>query len=411
MKNIKDSIFAFKDRLVNIGSEEPLSKLSLVVIVALDIFILFVVFEGLSDHTKQITSPNEYVPYECKEMLINENWSDANFLTKLQELVLSEHNNYSYRYDSLLKRNDTAVMHNSCKELYTKVKLVAEDKELVSLFINRQKLLKEKKQLTNSLKKSKDVYDTMLLENIADEETHSKGLPAVKATITSHTIRIETTTQKLINNEAKIIAEPLVTDLRVMLSPNNKYRQAIVDDFKVFQKFYPLKELGWQLVFMLPLFLIFYIWSSRSVRKDNRVQTLISTHLLVIASIPIVLKIGEVVIDLMPRHFFKQLFNILKSLHIIALWHYVVIFLSVCIGMFVIFIIQKKIFNKQRIQQKRLMTGACYFCGKNLPLGANTCPFCGTNQLKSCDNCQEQTYVCGEYCKNCGHELIKSQNV
>ena len=81
--NIKDKIFSFKDRLVNIGSEEPLSKISLAVIVALDLFILFVVFQGLDDHTRQLTSPDEYVPYECREIFLNKNWSDANFLTKL----------------------------------------------------------------------------------------------------------------------------------------------------------------------------------------------------------------------------------------------------------------------------------------------------------------------------------------
>ncbi len=408
MTKIKESFFAFKDRLVNIGSEEPLSKLSLAVIIALDLFILFVVFEGLHDHTRQITSSDEYVPYECQEIFINRSWSDANFLIKLQGLVLSEHNNYSYRNDSLLKSTDTEIMHNSCREFYSKVKLIAENKELKNIFIKRQELLQQRDQLISSLKKSKDVYDTSLLENIADQDSTANGLPAIKSTITSHKTGIEVITQQLINTETRVKAEPLVADLRGMLSPDNQYRQEIVDDFKKFQAIYPLKELGWQLVFMLPLFFIFYIWSCRSVRKDNRVQTLIATHLLVIASIPIILKIVEVVLDLIPRHFLKNLFNILQSLHIIALWHYVVIFVSVCTGLFAVFIIQKKIFNKQRTQQKRLMKGACFFCGKNLPQGANICPFCGTKQFKNCNNCQEPTYVCGNYCKNCGHE---SQNV
>lgn len=406
MKKIKGSISAFKDRLVNLDGQEPLSRLSLVVVIALDLFILFVVFEGLHDHTKQITSPDEYVPYECREIFINRSWSEANFLTKLQGLALSEHNNYSYSNENLLKRKDTAVLHDSCKEFFTKIKLVAENKELKNLFIERQELLKQKKQLTSSFKKSKDVYDTFLLEDIADKEPPAIEVPAVRTTITSHQKRIETTTRKLISNESKINAEPLITDLREMLRPNYKYRQEIVNDFKKFQKVYPLKELGWQLVFMLPLFFIFYLWSSRSVKKDKSVQTLIATHLLVIASIPIIIKIVEVALQLIPRHFFKNLFNVLNSLHIIALWHYIVIFIAVCTGLFFIFVIQKKIFNTRRIQQKRLMKGACYSCGKHLPQKANTCPFCGTKQLKSCGNCQEQTYICGNYCKNCGHKLL-----
>lgn len=47
---------------------------------------------------------------------------------------------------------------------------MAKDRELKALFIDRQALLKEKDQLTRNLKKSKDVYDTTLLENIADKK-------------------------------------------------------------------------------------------------------------------------------------------------------------------------------------------------------------------------------------------------
>lgn len=406
MKNLKESIFSFKERLVNIGKEEPLSKLSLVVIIALDLFILGVVFEGLHDHTQQITSPNEYVPNQCKEIFISKNWSETNFLSKLQDLVLSEYNNYSYRDDSILKSADTKVMHKSCQEFYTKVKLLADDKAIINLFASRQELVKQQDLLTRELKKSKDVYDTSLLEDIAEKKKKDDKLLAIKSTISSEKKELERITQKLIHNEGKINSDPKVSELNSMLNPDNRYRKEIIDDFKRFQVFYPLKELGWQLIFMLPLFFIFYIWSSLSVKKHNKVQTLISTHLLVVASIPIIFKIVEVVLDLIPHHFFKNLFNFLKSLHIIAIWHYLVIFFSVFIALFVVYIIQKKIFNKQRIQQKRVMRGACYSCGNKMPDEIQPyCPFCGARQFNTCKNCQEKTYVCGNFCKNCGEKV------
>ena len=275
------------------------------------------------------------------------------------------------------------------------------------MFIDRQAFIKEKNQLTRNLKKSKDVYDTSLLENIADKKRAGKELPAVTAAISSDKVQIEKVTHKIARIETKISAHPQIKVLKVMISAEKEFRQKIVDDYKKFQKFYPLKELGWQSLFLLPLFIAFYIWSSRSVKKNNRIKTLISSHLLIIVSIPIILKVIEVVLDLIPRHFFKNLFNILKSLHIIALWHYIVILLSVCIGLFAVYIIQKKLFNKKRIQLKRLMKGACYCCGKKLPMGATACPFCGTQQFEICSNCGDQTYICGDFCKNCGHKLSK----
>ena len=267
MIRIKNSISTFKDRLINISGEESLSRFSLTVVIALDIFILMVVFQGLDDHTRQLTSPSEYVPYECKDAFINQNWSEANFLTKLQTLVLSEHNNYSYRIDSRLKKTDTLGIHDVCREFYENTRKIAKNSELKTLFIDRQAFIKEKNQLTRNLKKSKDVYDTSLLENIADKKRAGKELPAVTAAISSDKVQIEKVTHKIARIETKISAHPQIKVLKVMISAEKEFRQKIVDDYKKFQKFYPLKELGWQSLFLLPLFIAFYIWSSRSVKK------------------------------------------------------------------------------------------------------------------------------------------------
>ena len=158
----------------------------------------------------------------------------------------------------------------------------------------------------------------------------------------------------------------------------------------------------WQLLFMLPLFFIFFFWHSRNVKRNNKIQLLISSHLLVVASIPIVLKIINLVLELIPKHFFKEVFKILEQFHIIALWHYVVILVSIFAVILFIYLIQKKFFNKKRLYQKRLMKGSCYLCGKVLPQKSEICPFCGTNQLRKCPNCNADTYVAGEYCVNCG---------
>lgn len=406
MNKIKNNFFAFQSRLVNIGGEEPSNKLSLIVIIALDLFILFVLFQGLNDHTEQLTSPDEYIPYECKEIFINKGWSEANFLTQLQILVLSDHNNYLYRNDELSEKTKTADMHETCQDFYIKTVVIAKNQKLKKLFIDRQELLKQKEHQTSSFTNSKAVYDTSLLENIAGQKNNEKELPAIKTSINTHTTELERISQRLFDIEKQLNAELLIKDFRAMITPDNEYRQKIVEDFKKFQFSYPFKQLGWQSVFMLPIFFVFYIWNSRSIKKDNRIQIFISTHLLVVASIPIALKIGEVVLDLIPRHFLKNVFLFLQSMHIIAIWHYAVIFISIGVGLFIIYIIQKKIFNLHLIQQKRLMKGACYHCGKKLPCISTICPFCGTNQFKKCSKCEEETYVCGDYCKKCGVKLL-----
>jgi len=86
----KKRISLFKRRLTTVGEAEPLNKLSLAVIILLDIFILSIIFAGLKDHTDQLTSHSEYMPYEARQVFIEQTWSPATRMTKLQEFVLTD---------------------------------------------------------------------------------------------------------------------------------------------------------------------------------------------------------------------------------------------------------------------------------------------------------------------------------
>ena len=112
---IRSRFLSFKNRLTSVGGEEPLSKLSLVVIIVLDIFVLSMVFEGLYDHTKQLTSPDEYVPYKCRQIFIENNWTAENRLKELQVFALSDYNSYSYRHKSIFEESHLAQMHLTCQ--------------------------------------------------------------------------------------------------------------------------------------------------------------------------------------------------------------------------------------------------------------------------------------------------------
>ncbi|MFH1459673.1 MAG: zinc ribbon domain-containing protein [Candidatus Omnitrophota bacterium] len=396
-----NAVLRFKDRLTKFSDEEPLSKLALAIIILLDIFILSIVSGGLSAHTSQLTSPDEYFPYKCRNIFIDKQWSQANKMDNLQNFVLSDYNNYSYRYDSAFDRSRIDKMHPICKKFYDTSKLIYENSELKKLFVQRQELAKEKNQWAQQYNRNKNIYDTSLLENIAGQS--KEELDVISSSMKEQSKEIERISFEIAKINNQLNRNTLVNNLWEIIRPGDiNFRDKMIRDVNKFERIYLFKELIWQLIFMLPLFIVFYIWYSKSIKKSNTIQTLISSHLLVIASIPIVIKVIEVVLDLIPYHFFKELFKLLELLHIIALWHYIVIFISIGVAMFFIYFIQKKLFNKKRLYQKRLMKGACYFCGKTLPGKINICPFCGTNQLKKCEQCNADTFVGGEYCINCG---------
>jgi len=399
---MKNRIAAFKTRLTSVSKEEPLNKLSLVTIIILDIIILNVLFIGLHEHTDQLTTAHEYMPPIAKSIFIDQNWSPGNRISKLQPLILSDRNNTRYRYESPFDASRIKLMHPEAQRFFKQTEALSKKPALHALLLNRQKTTAERDKTEQAFDKAKKSYDTQLLENIANAT--KPGTNATSTTAKQYAQKIDRLTEKIRTIEKNIHADSGIQELWDIIAPDDAARNQIVGEYKRFQFWFPLKSLAWQLVFLLPIFGIFYWWNHRSLKKDSPIQTLITSHLLVITSLPILFKIIELVIDIIPKHFFKNLFKILQSLHLMALWHYFVIFAIIAIGIFLVYFIQRKVFNRQKVIQKRLAKGNCIQCNKHLPAGSIFCPFCGASQHKKCPACETDTPKGGTCCIHCGSE-------
>jgi hypothetical protein len=397
---MKKKLSAFKARLTSVSKEEPLNKLSLAAIIILDIIILNILFIGLNDHTQQLTSLYEYMPPAAKSALIDQDWTPANRISKLQPLILSDRNNTRYRYVSPFEERRIKLMHPEAQRLFEQAKTLAADPDLHELFLTRQKTFSERDKTERAFDKAKQSYDTQLLENIANAA--KTGTNATATAAQQYAYKINRLIGEIRSLESDINAHPGIQKLWGIISPSDAERDQILSDYKRFQFWFPLKELAWQLLFLLPIFGVFYWWGNRSVKKDNPIQALLASHLLVIASLPIILKILELVIDLIPKHFFKNLFKFLQSLHLMALWHYFLIFVLIAGGLGLVCFIQRKLFSKQKVMQKRLARGHCTACNKRMPLGAKFCPFCGKGQWTECTVCHQDPPTGGDYCIHCG---------
>jgi len=399
MNFIKGAL-AFKGRLTQFNEEEPLGKLSLIIVILLDIFLLSVVFVGLEAHTSQLSSLNEYFPWECRQVLIENRWSNANKLDRLQNIVLKDYNNY-LRRDSFFDENKLGKMHPDCKKYFQSIKAIAENQSIKNMFIDRQSLQRKLSDWRKEHKTGKDVYDTQLLEKIADNE--SKPCRSVAESMQGISREYEKINADLVTINSTISNQQLVNDFFEQFGPSSSpKRDKLISDLKRYEVFYAFKEFCWQFLFLLPIFTGALFWYVRSTNKKFATQTLFSAHLLIITSIPILFKIIELVLDLIPKTFFRALFELLEKLHIMALWHYLLIVVSLLVAILLVYLIQKKFFSKQRNYEKRLIAGKCCFCGKKLPPESSHCPFCGKNQMRQCSHCQSDTFFGGSYCINCG---------
>ncbi len=394
-EKLKDTLARTRKRLTSLD-DQPLGKAALVIILFLDIFILISIFNGLYEHTRQLSSPDEYIPSSCREIVINRHWNPTNRTDNISQIIISTSNSY-YRVEEKKKER-----HPVCLSYTDLLDQIKGDKGLVSIFEDRSKLEREAKELQRGIDSLKGAYDTSLLETIAKQENQTK-VSATKEDFQQKTSALNILKTRIASLDQTINSNEKIKLLWGKLQGlQEQDRQRVITDLRTLNFWFPVKKLGMQMLFLLPLLAVFYVWNSSSIKNTRGLQTLVSSHLMGVSFIPILCKILETVYDIIPKKLLKRLIDFLESLKLVAIWHYLVIALAIVAALVLIYIFQKKLFSREKLAERRIAKGECQQCGKRLPPGAQACPFCGFAQFKACRNCNQLRHVQGKYCQQCG---------
>jgi len=180
--------------------------------------------------------------------------------------------------------------------------------------------------------------------------------------------------------------------------------ETLTKDLRRINFTYPIKRLVIRLLFLLPVFVLLFIWNSTSIRKNRYLQAFISSHLLIVSLIPAFFEVCHAVFDIIPHKLLKKVMEFLESWNLIAIWYYILIILAIFLSLFLIYILQKKVFTKEKLMRRRLEKKKCIDCGKPLPYQLLYCPFCGVSQKLTCKNCHQETLQGATFCIHCGKE-------
>jgi len=399
LQSIREKTRQFQQRLTRLDNQ-PLSKAALVVILFLDFFILGSIFDGLADHTRQLDSPDEVIPQLCRDVVIDADWNPTNRLDQLAGLVTRYQNQRYTPYE----RIDPAAQHSVCAAIDQAYKAVRDDAGLARQLRDMTRLRREIGDLRRELERMKGAYDTQLLETIAGQANDTRT-DAIRQENTEKTVSLE----NRVSQEKALVAgleqDPKVQALfNQVANISEAERTALRDELRRLNFWYPAKRLGMEMLFLLPLLGVFYYWNTRSIAGSKPFQTLVSSHLLVVAFIPVFFKIAELVYDIIPRKFLRQFIELLESLKLVAIWHYLLIGIAIVAALALIYLFQKKLFSQEKLLQRRIAKGQCQACGLHLPAGSQHCPACGAAQYRICSQCNAATLLHGRHCTVCGHE-------
>lgn len=381
-KSVKKELFSFKD--------EPLTKLSIFLLIILDLFILSNVILGIEGETNKAPKTYQYYPSHCTKHFKEIKTSYEDFYSN---------NSYRKVYD----RSDL------CNQLETKVAIF----RTTDIFKKNKKeinTLEKKHRRNNSrLEKIRNKYNTRLFEQIANMQNN----------IALNEAKVE---YDVLNNDNKRIQKELSAIIKVnKLKGYEEYKNFILKNKKLFieekdnYRFWqPFKEYGYMLLFIIPLLVVFGFFYSRTKKKQlkgekyNPIVKIITTHISFILILPIVWYTLTLVYHIIPKTLLKELIEFLVSIGLVSLLNYLSIGLVVLFFGGLIYFIQKR---TARLKQERIIKkdyskiisfSRCFSCELTIDYTKKHCPFCGTNLHENCKICNEETTIHETYCKSCG---------
>ena len=393
--------FFNNSRTVN---NEPLNKVSLVVIILVDIFILINVFTGLNNISEWHLSPTQ--AYPCYSEW--DNYKTQTTKNKDYEFIRSSLPYGSNEQRIRQRYQDAEIGHlGNVSEIClnygeSKDKLNNPQNQKILTTINQtQDKISRLEQANATIRQQ---YDSTLLEKIAGQSSGNSinqvRAEKAKQELTQNSEKISTLKQEITNLQNQLLTKSESINFLSFLKDETKFNE-VAKGYKDASFWYPSIQLVFQTIFLLPLILIALLVNNFSQRRGYGLIALISWHLLVIFLIPLILKIFQF---LQIGIIFQFFFNIISSLFggLIFLISYAYILLIPLVGFGMIKFFQTVVFNPKFQAVNRIQKSRCIRCAKKIRPQDSHCPHCGYYQYIECHSCHNLTYKELPYCHHCG---------
>lgn len=393
--------FFRKTRTVN---NEPINKVSLVVIILVDIFILVNVFFGLNDIGNWPISPNQEFPCYSNWVSYRQSTAAEKDFEFLRNAVSQAQNGVPLQVDyQRINENHLGSVSNVCSqyvEYYDQLD-TSENQRIITEIDQRQDTIVN---LQSQNQQIRSQYDSTLLEEIAGQprelSINEVEAAEAKATLDRNTAQIESLQSEIDALQAELVESETGQQLLNLLNDDAQFNE-LENRYDRASFWHPTIEIFFQGLFLVPLLAIAWGVHRFAQNRDYGLVALLSWHLLVIFTVPLIVKLFQI---LQVGALFEVLTDIVSIIlgGLLFLVSYFYIFLIPLIGFGLIKFFQKVVFNPKVQAAGRVQKGRCIRCAKKLNRGDHHCPHCGYHQYKECATCHQQTYRLLSHCRECG---------
>ena len=409
----KNTLFTFNN--------EPFAAFSILFIIILDIFLFVTILTGINSEKNMSPVISVKYPYQCQNHFSAEHktkiWNNTTRGYTYDVFPFSEYTSFyvpsrtNYYSAKNIKIQDDKRTSNICAELYKKIAVFTNSKEFKTNKKLRDNLKNDKRNTLSEINNIEKRYNTSLFEKLSS--ANDNNYKAIKQ-------KYYTLLEKEKNIDIQIKGLKKVSEYKgyqAYVDFVNANRDKYKKEFDAYVFWQPFWSFLYLLKFTLPLLILSFLayrFSRRLNRKEtvpNKLVTLISSHVMVIALLPIFVNIMTLLYHVIPHRFLKSVVAFLYEFGFIFLGYYFLMFVGIVSIGLIIFFIQKSVAKREKlkkeIKEKTLYIDAynkstCPNCKNRVYYSKNYCGYCREELNRECSSCSKKTPKYIEYCVECG---------
>ncbi|OCL82396.1 hypothetical protein [Arcobacter porcinus] len=400
----------YKNNLLYLAKEK-LSKITIFLIIILDLIVLNILIDGIDFQSNIVNHPKKIYANSCLSIIDSD-------LSQFKSYYYKKSYNLKEEYLSrfYLKEKDYKNLDERCLNIEEKLKEIDKNIDIDKLVSKDKELIKNIEEIENKIAYIEKNYNTVLFQEMAN---HSE-----QKSILDDQLNLENIKQKYEENKQTLEELNRKRDeLKDSFKSSNvvveliEYINGIKDDYNNDEndayKYYYYKIDFLTILFLLPLVIIFFLLVKYFIKKERYILYVVFKNLLYITLIPTIINIFALVYKLLPKLYLEQLILFFYNLDIPFLVYYLMIIVVVAI--FILFIIkmqkrfkeQNEKLKKNRISMiKSYNSDKCNSCGNKVDyISMNYCPCCKNNLRSICKSCGKNTISFLHNCQNCGEDI------
>lgn len=376
---------------ISYGEKTELKKNVIIFLIILDIFIVFILSQGIYFQTKIINNPYLTNPHKCLQMNYNYDEIRKNQFDKLYFSKITNNKSKSYKeYDSNKYTSEKCTLLIDSYDSMSQIKEIKEFKELKATLKNRE----------SNFKSLSTIYDTSLLEKIALDKNSYK-----KEEVRYYNLSKEIEELKQKKNYLETFIKER-EEVKLFKQTYLKFYEDIKEEDSILKKNYGLKKDLISILFLLPIVIISFSFLKKYRRKQIYIKYLLSKNIFYIALIPFIAFCLSIVNNFIPKVLLSKLLNFFIEFKMPFIGYYILLFLGVFILSMIIIKLQNK--KEKKVQFKISFIDSyhksiCPTCSIRVNyIYMNNCPGCGEILKEKCKVCHKESIKGFDYCMNCG---------